>query len=186
LAGLLDPTEGTILFDGKDVTKAAPKDRNIGMVFQSYALYPHLTVLDNIAFPLKQKGVPKHVRYAKARDVANKLQIHHLLDRAGTAVRGSSRCRLVCAFVKEPEILLLDEPMSNLDARSQDRYPEVIKASSRTRGYGNPGHPRPGEAMALSDQIAILDGGNPAIQYPVMLYECPNYLLLQTSWAIPR
>ena len=65
IAGLLDPTEGEILFDGKDVTKDAPKDRNIGMVFQSYALYPHLSVLDNIAFPLKQKGIGKEERHAR-------------------------------------------------------------------------------------------------------------------------
>lgn len=88
IAGLLDPTEGKILFDGKDVTHMAPKDRNIGMVFQSYALYPHLSVLDNIAFPLKQKGIDKKVRHARAREVAKKLQIEHLLDRKPAQLSG--------------------------------------------------------------------------------------------------
>ncbi len=189
LAGLLDPTEGTILFDGKDVTKAAPKDRNIGMVFQSYALYPHLTVLDNIAFPLKQKGVPKHVRYTKARDVANKLQIHHLLDRKPAQLSGGQQQRVaLCrAIVKEPKILLLDEPMSNLDARLKIEIREVIKSIQQDLGVTAilVTHDQE-EAMALADKIAILDGGE-IQQYntPDMLYECPNNLFVANFMGNP-
>ena len=84
IAGLLEPTSGKIFFGDKDVTQLQPKDRNIGMVFQSYALYPHLKVIDNIAFPLKQKGMKKAERYEKARKIAKMLQIEYLLDRKPT------------------------------------------------------------------------------------------------------
>lgn len=133
IAGLLDPTEGSILFDGKDVTKEVPKDRNIGMVFQSYALYPHLSVLDNIAFPLKQKGVDKRLREEKARMVAKKLQIEHLLDRKPAELSGGQQQRVaMCrAIVKEPRILLLDEPMSNLDARLKIEIRKLSNLFSR-------------------------------------------------------
>lgn len=97
LAGLLDTTSGEILFDGENVTDKAPKDRNIGMVFQSYALYPHLKVIDNIAFPLKQKGVSKEERHQKAREMAAKLQIEHMLAQAHTVVRRSAAA---CGYVQ--------------------------------------------------------------------------------------
>ena len=89
IAGLLEPTSGSIFFDDRDVTNLAPKDRNIGMVFQSYALYPHMKVIDNIAFSLKQKGMPKAERHEKARQMAQKLQIEHLLDRMPSELSGS-------------------------------------------------------------------------------------------------
>jgi len=189
LAGLLDPTEGTILFDGKDVTKTVPKDRNIGMVFQSYALYPHLSVLDNIAFPLKQKGVAKQERYMKARDVANKLQINHLLDRKPAQLSGGQQQRVaLCrAIVKEPKILLLDEPMSNLDARLKIEIREVIKSIQQDLGVTTilVTHDQE-EAMALADKIAILDGGE-IQQYntPDILYECPNNLFVANFMGNP-
>jgi len=189
LAGLLDPTEGTILFDGKDVTKAVPKDRNIGMVFQSYALYPHLSVLDNIAFPLKQKGIAKEDRYKKAREVANKLQIKHLLNRKPGQLSGGQQQRVaLCrAIVKEPKILLLDEPMSNLDARLKIEIREVIKNIQQDLGVTAilVTHDQE-EAMALADKIAILDGGE-IQQYdtPDMLYECPKNLFVANFMGNP-
>nr|WP_321305777.1 ABC transporter ATP-binding protein [uncultured Sphaerochaeta sp.] len=189
LAGLLDPTEGTILFDGKDVTKAVPKDRNIGMVFQSYALYPHLSVLDNIAFPLKQKGVAKEDRYRKAREVADKLQINHLLNRKPGQLSGGQQQRVaLCrAIVKEPKILLLDEPMSNLDARLKIEIREVIKNIQQDLGVTAilVTHDQE-EAMALADKIAILDEGE-IQQYntPDMLYECPNNLFVANFMGNP-
>ena len=189
LAGLLDPTEGEILFDGKDVTKAAPKDRNIGMVFQSYALYPNLSVIDNIAFPLKQKGVGKEERHAKAREVAKKLQIEHLLKRKPSQLSGGQQQRVaMCrAIVKEPKYLLLDEPMSNLDARLKVEIRSVIKRIHQDLGIIAilVTHDQE-EAMALADKIAILDAG--VIQQfdtPEELYENPSNLFVANFMGNP-
>lgn len=188
LAGLLDTTSGEILFDGENVTDKAPKDRNIGMVFQSYALYPHLKVIDNIAFPLKQKGVSKEERHEKAREMAAKLQIEHLLDRRPTQLSGGQQQRVaMCrALVKEPKILLLDEPMSNLDARLKIEIREVIKKIQKELKVTSfiVTHDQE-EAMAIADKIAILDNGN-IQQYdtPEMLYQYPANCSSQTSWGI--
>ena len=112
IAGLLEPTSGSIYFDDRDVTNLAPKDRNIGMVFQSYALYPHMKVIDNIAFSLKQKGMPKAERHEKARQMARKLQIEHLLDRMPGELSGGQQQRvsmaraLVKAFGAKPVLVV--------------------------------------------------------------------------------
>ena len=189
IAGLLDPTEGKILFDGKDVIHMAPKDRNIGMVFQSYALYPHLSVLDNIAFPLKQKGIDKKVRHARAREVAKKLQIEHLLDRKPAQLSGGQQQRVaICrAIVKEPHILLLDEPMSNLDARLKIEIREVIKSIQQDLQVTAilVTHDQE-EAMALADEIAILDGGRiQQFATPDTLYEQPANLFVANFMGNP-
>lgn len=189
IAGLLDTTSGEILFDGENVTDKAPKDRNIGMVFQSYALYPHLKVIDNIAFPLKQKGVPKEQRHHKAREMAKKLQIEHLLDRRPTQLSGGQQQRVaMCrALVKEPKILLLDEPMSNLDARLKIEIREVIKTIQQELKVTSiiVTHDQE-EAMAIADKIAILDNGN-IQQYdtPEMLYQYPANLFVANFMGNP-
>ncbi|PNV63180.1 sugar ABC transporter ATP-binding protein [Clostridium sp. chh4-2] len=189
LAGLLDTTSGEILFDGENVTDKAPKDRNIGMVFQSYALYPHLKVIDNIAFPLKQKGVSKEERHEKAREMAAKLQIEHLLDRRPTQLSGGQQQRVaMCrALVKEPKILLLDEPMSNLDARLKIEIREVIKKIQKELKVTSiiVTHDQE-EAMAIADKIAILDNGN-IQQYdtPEMLYQYPANLFVANFMGNP-
>ncbi len=189
LAGLLDPSSGSIIFDGEDVTKWAPKDRNIGMVFQSYALYPHLTILDNIAFPLKQKGIAKAERHAQATEVAKKLQIEHLLKRKPSQISGGQQQRVaMCrAIVKQPKYLLLDEPMSNLDARLKIEIREVIKKIQLDLGVTAilVTHDQE-EAMALADKIAILDAGR-IQQYdtPDMLYEHPANLFVANFMGNP-
>lgn len=120
IAGLLEPTSGKIFFGDKDVTQLQPKDRNIGMVFQSYALYPHLKVIDNIAFPLKQKGMKKAERYEKARKIAEMLQIEYLLDRKPTQLSGGQQQRvsIARALVRNPAVILADEPTGALDSHT--------------------------------------------------------------------
>ncbi len=189
LAGLLDPTDGTIISDGEDITNKAPKDRNIGMVFQSYALYPHLRVIDNIAFPLKQKKVAKEVRYDHARKMAAKLQIEHLLDRKPTQLSGGQQQRVaMCrAMVKEPKILLFDEPMSNLDARLKIEIREVIKKlQAETRITSIIVTHDQEEAMAIADRIAILDNGRiQQFDTPFELYQHPVNLFVANFMGNP-
>ena len=189
MAGLLDPTAGKVFFNGEDVTKKAPKDRNIGMCFQSYALYPHMTVLDNIAFPLKQKGISKEERYEKARKIAEKLQISHLLERYPSQLSGGQQQRVaMCrALVKEPDVLLLDEPMSNLDARLKIEIREVIKKLQQELKVTSVivTHDQE-EAMAIADKIAILSEGK-IQQYdtPERLYEYPANLFVANFMGNP-
>lgn len=189
MAGLLDPTGGHVFFDDVDVTDKAPKDRNIGMCFQSYALYPHMKVIDNIAFPLKQKGVNLTERHEKAVDIAKKLQIEHLLSRKPGQLSGGQQQRVaMCrALVKEPKVLLLDEPMSNLDARLKIEIREVIKSIQQELKVTSilVTHDQE-EAMAMADRIAILDNGR-IQQYdtPDKLYECPANLFVANFMGNP-
>ena len=182
VAGLLEPTDGRIYFDSKDVTDLQPKDRNIGMVFQSYALYPHMKVIDNIAFSLKQKGIKKDERHEKAREVAKKLQIEHLLDRKPSELSGGQQQRvsMARALVKNPKVLLLDEPMSNLDARLKIEIRDEIKRIQQDTGVTAilVTHDQE-EAMAMADKIAILDNGQiQQFDTPEMLYHHPKNLFV--------
>ena len=119
IAGLETPTGGKIWFEDRDVTYLSPKDRNISMVFQSYAVWPHMTVYDNIAFPLKIKKYPKSEIDKKVKWAAELLQIETLLDRYPAQLSGGQRQRVAVAraIVVEPAVLLMDEPLSNLDAK---------------------------------------------------------------------
>src|ERR1700675_1668450 len=119
IAGLETPTSGDILIGGKVVNNLSPRDRRIAMVFQSYALYPHLSVYKNIAFPLKAQNVPKDQHQKKVEWAAALLGIGALLDRKPRELSGGERQRvaLARAIVREPEVFLLDEPLSNLDAK---------------------------------------------------------------------
>jgi ABC-type sugar transport system ATPase subunit len=119
IAGLERPTRGRILIGGRDVTQAQPKDRNIGMVFQDYALYPHMTIADNIAYPLKVRGIAEAARHARAGEIADVLRIGELLDRLPAQISGGQQQRtsLARALVHPADVFLFDEPLSNLDAR---------------------------------------------------------------------
>ena len=120
LAGLNDPTSGHIYFGGKDVTKVAPEDREIGLVFQNYALYPHMTVADNIMFPLINRKVPKAEARERAQEMAKLVQLDHLMDRKPKALSGGQRQRVALgrAIVRDPKVFLLDEPTNHLDIES--------------------------------------------------------------------
>ena len=119
LAGLEEVNKGRILIGGKDVTTMQPKDRDIAMVFQNYALYPHMTVYKNMAFGLELRKMPKDEIDKRVREAAKILEIEHLLDRKPKALSGGQRQRVALgrAMVRNPAVFLLDEPLSNLDAK---------------------------------------------------------------------
>ena len=129
LCGILPPTEGKIFFDKEDITSLPPDQRNIGMVFQNYALYPHLTVLENISFPLEIKKIPKKERFQKAEEIAKLVKVDNLLKRYPSELSGGQQQRVAIAraLIKQPKILLMDEPLSNLDARLRLEMREEIR-----------------------------------------------------------
>jgi inositol-phosphate transport system ATP-binding protein len=189
LAGILKPTSGNIYFGDKIVNHVEPKDRNIGMVFQSYALYPHLSVRDNIAFPLKQQKMPKSERYKRVEKVAKSVQLSELLDRKPTQLSGGQQQRVAMAraLCKEPEYLLLDEPMSNLDTRLKLDVRDQIRTLQQRLNLTTiiVTHDQE-EAMAIADRIAILDQG--VIQQfgtPKELYQNPANLFVANFLGNP-
>jgi ABC-type sugar transport system ATPase subunit len=162
IAGLETVSSGSVRIGETDVTQTEPKSRGVAMVFQSYALYPHLTVAENISFSLSLAGVPKAQQREQAARVAGMLQLDHLLDRRPAQLSGGQRQRVAIgrALVRDPQVFLFDEPLSNLDAllRVQMRL-ELAKLHSdlkRTMIYVT--HDQV-EAMTLADQIVVLDKG---------------------------
>ena len=134
VAGLEEITSGELIIDGKVVNDVAPKDRDIAMVFQSYALYPHMTVYENMAFSLKLKKVPKAEIDRKVREAAEILDITQYLDRKPKALSGGQRQRVAIgrAIVRAPKVMLMDEPLSNLDAKLRNEMrAEIIKLRER-------------------------------------------------------
>ena len=136
LAGIYMPSGGELLFDDSVVNEVEARDRNIGIVFQSYALYPHMNVLDNILFPLRFKKVPEAEARKRVEDAARLVQVHELLDRRPSEMSGGQQQRvaLARALVKEPQLLLLDEPLSNLDATLRLSMRTEIKRLQRQLG----------------------------------------------------
>lgn len=162
LCGIVKPTEGQIFFDDDDVTKLQPDQRNIGMVFQNYALYPHLTVLENISFPLEIKKVPKKERHEKAKEIAKLVQVDTLLKRYPAELSGGQQQRVAIAraLIKNPKILLMDEPLSNLDARLRLEMREEIRRIQLETGVTTifVTHDQE-EAMSISDSIILMKDG---------------------------
>ena len=158
LSGLLAPTSGRIFFGDEDVTDLPAEHRGVGLVFQNYALYPHLTVLQNILFPLQNlkgdKKLSKPVMLEKAKEAARLVQIDELLDRKPSELSGGQQQRVAIAraLVKMPRILLLDEPLSNLDARLRLQTREEIRRIQRETGITTVfvTHDQD-EAMSISD-----------------------------------
>jgi multiple sugar transport system ATP-binding protein len=162
VAGLEEVSEGTISIGGRVVNDIDPKDRDVAMVFQSYALYPHLTVGRNIEFPLRQRGMDKEERAAKVKEAAVTLGLSALLDRKPSQLSGGQRQRvaLARAIVRDPQVFLMDEPLSNLDAalRVQTRA-DIVALQARlstTTLYVT--HDQV-EAMTMGDRIAVMSHG---------------------------
>lgn len=201
VAGIYEPTKGYIYFNDRIINKVLAKDRKIGMVFQSYALYPHMNVLDNIVFPLKLKKVPREEMKKRAISIARLGQIEGLLDRKPTQISGGQQQRVaLCrALIKEPEVLLLDEPLSNLDARLRIAMRAELKKLQRNLGITTifVTHDQV-EAMTMSDKVAVINKGSlQQFSTPDELYDYPKnsfvasfigsppmnliYVLLETS-----
>ena len=162
IAGLEEPTAGDVLIGGQVVTHLPPRARGIAMVFQSYALYPHLTVEKNIGFPLKAHGVPRPRRAERVAWAAGLLGIGHLLHRRPRELSGGERQRvaLARAIVREPTVFLLDEPLSNLDAKLRaSAREELILFHRRVKTTTIYVTHDQVEAMAMGDRIVVLDRG---------------------------
>ncbi|MFN4217963.1 MAG: ABC transporter ATP-binding protein [Candidatus Bipolaricaulia bacterium] len=162
IAGLEPPTAGEILIGGQVVTDLPPRARRIAMVFQSYALYPHKTAFENIAFPLKAQGLKRETIKEKVEWAATMLGITHLLDRKPRELSGGERQRvaLARAIVREPTVFLLDEPLSNLDAKLRHAARDELKRFQRSIGTTTiyVTHDQI-EAMGLGDRIAVMHAG---------------------------
>lgn len=162
LCGIYDATEGKIFFDDEDVTKLPSDKRGIGMVFQNYALYPHMTVLENICFPLEVQKVPKNERKEKAEEIAKLVHVDNLLKRYPSQLSGGQQQRVAIAraLIKNPKLLLMDEPLSNLDARLRLEMREEIRRIQQETGVTTifVTHDQE-EAMAISDSILLMKDG---------------------------
>jgi multiple sugar transport system ATP-binding protein len=177
LAGLEDVSRGEIRIAGQDVSKRAPKDRDIAMVFQNYALYPHMSVAENMGFALKLKGVPKEERDKKVREAAKLLDLEKFLERKPKALSGGQRQRVAMgrAIVREPSVFLMDEPLSNLDAKlrveTRANIADLQARLATTTVYVT--HDQV-EAMTMGNRVAVLkDGILQQVDTPRNLYDRP-------------
>lgn len=190
VAGLEEITRGDLLIDDKKVNDVAPKDRDIAMVFQSYALYPHKTVRQNMEFPLKLRGASKEEMRKKVDEAAEILGITEYLERKPKALSGGQRQRVAIgrAIVREPKVLLMDEPLSNLDAKLRNQMrAEIIKLRQRidtTFIYVT--HDQT-EAMTLGDRIVIMkDGVIQQIGTPQEVYDNPANMFVAGFIGVPQ
>lgn len=178
IAGLLEPTSGRILIDGKDVTAVPSKRRDLAMVFQSYALYPHLSVGKNLAFPLKTAGMSSDQIKQRVQEVADTLEIGHLLHRKPKELSGGQRQRVAVgrALVREPKAFLMDEPLSNLDAklRTQTRHELTALHRRLEATFLYVTHDQV-EAMTMATKIVVINQGS-IEQYgtPAEVYDRPE------------
>ena len=178
LAGLEELSHGSILIGDRDVTDVDPKDRDIAMVFQNYALYPHMTVADNMGFALKIAGVPADERRRRVEDAAKLLDLTEYLDRKPKALSGGQRQRVAMgrAIVRDPQVFLMDEPLSNLDAKLRVQTRTQIASLQRRMGVTTiyVTHDQT-EALTMGDRIAVLNFGVlQQVGTPRELYEHPD------------
>lgn len=178
LAGLEEVNDGRILIGDRDVTDVPPKDRDIAMVFQNYALYPHMTVAENMGFALKIAGIGKEERATRVLEAAKLLDLEPYLDRKPKALSGGQRQRVAMgrAIVRQPQVFLMDEPLSNLDAKLRVQTRTQIASLQRRLGVTTVyvTHDQT-EALTMGDRIAVLkDGILQQVGTPRDLYETPN------------
>ena len=190
VAGLEEITDGELYIDGQLMNDVAPKDRDIAMVFQSYALYPHMTVRDNLAFPLKLRKMDKQAIDARVNEAAETLGITEFLDRKPKALSGGQRQRVAIgrAIVREPKVLLMDEPLSNLDAKLRNQMrAEIIKLRKRIDStFIYVTHDQT-EAMTLGDRIVIMkDGEVQQVGTPQEVFEHPSNLFVAGFIGVPQ
>ena len=182
IAGLEEVISGTLSIGGENVEDLPPKDRDIAMVFQNYALYPHMTVFDNIAFSMKLAGKSKAERVRRVNEIAKTLQLHHVLDRKPSQLSGGQRQRVAMgrAMVRDPAAFLMDEPLSNLDAKLRVQMRAEIASLQRQLGVTTiyVTHDQT-EAMTMGDRVAVLKGGVlQQVDTPKALYNRPANLFV--------
>lgn len=178
IAGFEEPTTGSIEINGKDVTNTAPNTRDIGIVFQSYALFPHMTVAENVGFGLEMRGIHKEDRRQRVMETLNLVRLTQLADRFPKSLSGGQRQRvaLARAIVIKPQLLLLDEPLSALDAKIREKMQMELRNIQHEVGVTTilVTHDQ-AEAMAMSDRIAVMNFGRIArLGAPFEIYEKPG------------
>lgn len=189
ISGLQTPTSGEVWFGDQEVTNLAPEKRGIGLVFQNYALYPHMTVAQNIMFPLTNMRIPKEEAKAKALDAARLVQIEDLMARKPSELSGGQQQRVAIAraLVKMPNVLLLDEPLSNLDARLRLQTREEIKRIQRETGITTVfvTHDQE-EAMSICDIMVVMKRGVvQQVGEPQSIYDNPSNLFVANFLGTP-
>ncbi|WP_137177466.1 ABC transporter ATP-binding protein [Roseomonas sp. AR75] len=177
VAGLETPTAGSVLIDGRDVTRLEPADRDIAMVFQNYALYPHMSVFDNMAYGLRIRGMPTAEIRKRVADAAEMLEIAQLLDRKPRQLSGGQRQRVAMgrAVVREPKLFLFDEPLSNLDAKLRVQMRAEIRRLQKRLGVTSlfVTHDQV-EAMTLGDRLVVMHQGRAAqVAAPMEVWGTP-------------
>ena len=189
VAGLEDITEGEILLDGKLVTDSSPRERDVAMVFQNYALYPHLSVHQNIAFSLSMRHVPKDERDRRVREAAALLGLSDLLSAKPRQLSGGQRQRVAMgrALVREPAVFLMDEPLSNLDARLRVQMRTEVAQIQRRLGVATlyVTHDQT-EAMTMGDRVAVMrEGILKQIAPPREIYDAPANVFVAAFMGSP-
>jgi len=189
IAGVESPDEGRIILDQEDITNIPPKDRNIALVYQTFALYPHMKVYDNIASPLKAKKLPSAEIRRRVREVSEFLNIHHLLDRYPRELSGGEKQRVAIAraLVRDAKIYLFDEPLTNLDYKLREaartELKKMCKSLKVTILYATPD---PIDALAMSDNVYILFRGRLLQSGPPReVYNLPNDINVAKVFSYP-
>ena len=189
VAGLVRPDSGKVYFDGKDVTNLTAKDRNVSMVFQSFALYPNKSVYENIEYPIKVKGLPKSERKQRVTEVANMLGISELLLRHPNQLSGGEMQRVSIgrALAKDADVYLFDEPLTNLDYKLRESMRGELKGIFKKRGgtliYATPD---PLDVLSMSEYVAVMDSGVVQQHGPVtQVYESPSKMFVGRYFSFP-